>query len=135
MKVWMVAVTVKLTVVVCVAPPVPLAVPVMIMFWAPVGRAMLANVEMVKVTGVELLRTTLAGLKLQVAPVGRPVQLLELKVMLGEPLTGVSVRVATADCPAGTGLGVNGDVTARLKSAGVTVTVTTGDVDDSLIPL
>jgi len=71
---------------------------------------MLAAVEMVKVTVWEFVPSsvTLAGLKLQSAPAGRPAEQLcgfELvefaKFMVWvEPFTGAMVRVTKADCPA-----------------------------------
>src|SRR5208283_5378029 len=72
--------------------------------------AMLATVAIVNV--VVALSTpskvTLAGLKLQVAPVGRPVQLLGLKftTVPVEPVTAEMVKTTDADCPAARGLGV-----------------------------
>jgi hypothetical protein len=72
---------------------------------------MLARVEMVSsvVAGLVPSKLTLAGLKLQVAPAGSPVQLLGLKftTIPVEPAMAVMVNVAVADCPAGTGLGVS----------------------------
>ena len=110
-KLWLVGVRVKLTVVVCDMPPVPLGVAVMVIVCAPVGITMLAVVAMVNVTGWESVPSSekLAGLKLQVAPAGTPVQLLEVKVMLWwEPFTGAMVKTAVADCTAGAELGVRG---------------------------
>jgi hypothetical protein len=40
---------------------------------------------------------TIAGLKLQVAPVRRPEQLLGVKVIVPAPVTGVIVRTAVVD--------------------------------------
>ena len=103
-KLWLVAVTVRLTVVV-VFDELP---GVMVIVCGPDG-AMLATVAIVNV--VVALSTpskvTLAGLKLQVAPAGRPLQLLGAKftTIPVEPLTGEMVKVAEADCPAGMGLG------------------------------
>ena len=70
---------------------------------APAGSAMLAMVEIVTVV-VALFtpsKLTLGGLKLQVAPAGRPVQLLGLKfTTIGtEPLTAEMVKVADATPP------------------------------------
>jgi hypothetical protein len=87
---------------------------------------MLAAVVMVKVTGTESVPSsvTLAGLKLQSAPAGRPAvqlpgaELVEfVKLMVAvEPFTGVMVRTAVAVCPAGMELGDRAVVTARVKS-------------------
>ena len=72
---------------------------------------MLARVEMVStvVAGFVPSKLTLAGLKLQVAPVGNPVQLLGLKftTIPVEPVVkGEIVSVVKVDCPAGTGVGL-----------------------------
>ncbi len=104
-KLSVVAVTVRLT---CAVVADEL-VGVMVIVVGPEG-AMLGSVETVSVVvGLfEPLKVTLAGLKLQVAPVGRPVQLLGLKftTIPVEPLIGAIVSVDVADCPAETGVGV-----------------------------
>jgi hypothetical protein len=125
-KVSVVAVTVRFTCAVCDPPNVPLAVPETVIVCTPVGKAMLAAVVMVKVTGTESVPSsvTLAGLKLQSAPAGRPAvqlpgaELVEfVKLMVAvEPFTGVMVRTAVAVCPAGMELGDRAVVTARVKS-------------------
>jgi hypothetical protein len=70
---------------------------------------MFGRVEIVTVVvaSVVPLNVTLGGLKLQAAPVGKPVQLLGLKftTVPVEPLTGEMVRTDDADCPAETELG------------------------------
>lgn len=105
-KLSVVAVTVRLT---CAVVAEEL-VGVMVIVVGPDG-AMLGRVAIVNVTGGALdvpVNVTLAGLKLQVAPVGRPVQLLGLKftTMAVEPAIGAIVSVDVADCPAETGVGV-----------------------------
>src|ERR1039458_9390628 len=91
LKVSVVAVTVRLTVVVVLVE----LVGVIVIVCGPDG-AMLATVEIVN--AVVALSTpskvTLPGLKLQSAPVGRPLQLLGLKLMTVpvDPLTGAMVR-------------------------------------------
>ena len=105
LKVSVVAVTVRLTVAVVFDE----LVGVILIVVGPDG-AMLGSVEIVTVTGGALavpVKVTLAGLKLQVAPAGRPVQLLGLKftTVPTEPVTGAMVKVALADCPAEMGLG------------------------------
>ncbi len=100
-KDWLVAVIVKDAVVVRVVPPVPPSVPVIVMVCTPEGTVMLAVVVMVKVivpvAGVPPKLTRPALLKLQDAPVGRPLQLLGLKLMVSAPFTGVITRVAVVD--------------------------------------
>jgi hypothetical protein len=143
-----VAVTVRLTGVVCDVFPLPLGVPVMVMVCAPAGSAILATVVIVSctVTGVEPLSVTLVGLKLQSAPAGRPAVQLPGVELVGEPdefvklmvslrpCTKVRVKVAMADCPADTDAGAKGLVVWSVKSDGVTLTVTAGDVEPALIP-
>jgi hypothetical protein len=105
LKLSVVAVTVRLTVVVVLDE----LVGVIVIVVGPDG-AMLGSVEIVTVVvGLfEPVNVTLAGLKLQVAPVGKPAQLLGLKftTMPVEPVTGEIVRVDDADCPAETEVGV-----------------------------
>jgi hypothetical protein len=105
-KLSVVAVTVRLTCAVVAEE----FVGVMVIVVGP-DAAMLGSVEIVKVVvGLfEPVNVTLAGLKLHVAPVGRPVQLLGLKftTIAVEPATGAIVSVAVADCPAETGVGVS----------------------------
>src|ERR1700683_4265634 len=105
LKLSVVAVTVRLTVVLVADELVGVTVIV-----AGPDGAMLASVEIVTVVvGLfEPVNVTLAGLKLQVAPVGRPAQLLGLKftTIAVEPLIGAIVSVDVADCPAETGVGV-----------------------------
>jgi hypothetical protein len=75
------------------------------------GTVMFARVVTVTwvVTGCVPSKLTEIGLKLQVAPVGNPEQLLGLKftTMPVEPAIAVSVTVAVADCPAGIEAGLN----------------------------
>ncbi len=101
----MVAVTVRLTVAVVLGEFVGVMVTV------SVPNGVLARVEIVNVTGGALVpsKYTLVGLKLQLAPVGSPVQLLGAKftVMAEEPLTGAIVSVVVVDCPALTGIGLS----------------------------
>ena len=136
-KVWLVAVTVRLTCAVCDVPPVPLAVPVTVMACAPEGSAILAAVVMVKVTVWELVPSSVtnAGLNVQSAPGGRfvvqlpgeeLVDLVKFTVWV-EPFTGEMVKVAEADCPAGMELGVRGRLVVRVKS--LTVTIAGEDVE------
>ena len=121
------AVTVRLTVAVCVVPPVPLAVPVTVIDCTPVGIAMLACVVMVRPTvavGFAVVSVKLVGLlgspgllKVQSAPGGRPAVQLPGVELVGElvefvklmvalvPLVRVRVKVAVADCPAEMELG------------------------------
>jgi len=61
---------------------------------------MFAVVAMVKVTVWELVPSsvTLVGLKPQLEPPGRPVQLLEVKLIVWvDPFTGEMVKVTEAD--------------------------------------
>ena len=98
-KLWLVAVTVRLTVV--EFEPLVL-VPVTVMVCGPEGSAMLAVVVMVKVSvlgsaGLPSSWTLPPLLKLQLAPAGRPVQLELVKLTAWlKPLAGVRVRVETA---------------------------------------
>jgi hypothetical protein len=98
-------VTVRLTVVVWLALFGPLLVPVIVTVWAPEG-AMFGKVAMVTliVDGLEglPLRVTLPVLpKLQVAPVGRPLQLAGVKFTVPvNPLAGVIVRLVMNELPA-----------------------------------
>src|ERR1700720_3225587 len=73
MKDWLVAVTVRLTVVVSL---LVLLEPVTVIACAPEGSAMLAAMEMLRVTPMVWAglpsSVTLMGLKLQSAPAGRP---------------------------------------------------------------
>ena len=68
--------------------------------------SMVGRVEMVSVVVGEFapVKFTLVGLKLQLAPVGRPAQLLGLKLITAglEPLMGVIVKTTEADAPAAT---------------------------------
>jgi hypothetical protein len=76
----------------------------------PEGNAMLATVEIVNVveTGFIPSKVTLGGLKLHVAPVGKPEQLLGAKLTTFgvDPVIAEMVKVAEPDCPAGTEMGV-----------------------------
>lgn len=113
-KLSVVAVTVRLTVVL-----VPDEfVGVMVIVVGP-DAAMLGSVAIITVVvGLfEPVNVTLAGLKLQVAPVGRPVQLLGLKftTMAVEPLIGEIVSVDVADCPAEIDVGLRA-LAVRAKS-------------------
>jgi len=116
-KLSVVAVTIRLTLAVCDVPPVPLAVPVRVMEFAP--STMLGAVVTVSVTVLELTPSSVTpvGLKVQRAPAGKPavqlpllepvfelVEFVKLTVCV-EPFTGVRVNVADADCPAETELG------------------------------
>src|SRR5580698_11605332 len=113
-----VIVSAGLGVALCDVPPVPLAVPVTVMVCRPEGTVMFAAVVTVKVTVCEAepFSVTLAGLKLQSAPAGKPAVQLPgapvaefVKLMVWvEPLTGAMVRTAVADCPAGIEAGVKG---------------------------
>ena len=99
-KVWLVVVTVKTDRSGCELPPVPLSVPVIVMVCRPVGTVMFAAVLIVKVVlpvGVTPPNVTIEGLKLQVAPAGRPEQLLGVKFRVPAPLTGAIDRVEVAD--------------------------------------
>jgi len=125
-KLSVVAVTVRFTVALCDAPPVPLDVPVTVMVCEP--SAMLGAVVMARVTVLELVpsRVTLVGLKVQRAPAGNPaVQLPWVEpefvklIVCVEPFTGEMVNVATADCPAVTELGES-VLAERVKSLTVT---------------
>lgn len=73
--------------------------------------AIVGVVEMVKVVvmGSVPSKLTVCGLKLHVAPVGSPEQLLELKLttMAVEPATGVSVKIVEVELPAETELGLS----------------------------
>jgi hypothetical protein len=98
----------------------PVPVPVTLTFASPV--AVLATVEIVRavVAGAEP-GVTVAGLKAQVAPVGRPVQL-NVICELKPRLLGVTVTVMlVVACPATTVLLVG--FVAIAKSGPVTVTV------------
>ena len=101
-KVSAVAVTVRLTVVLTLAGLVGVTVTIC----APVGNAMFGSVAMVSVvvTGFVPSKVTAFGLKLQLAPVGRPVQLLGLKFTTAgvELAIGVIVMVELTDFPAET---------------------------------
>ena len=105
MKVWLVAVTFRLTVAVVFGE----LVGVIVMVCGPEGKVMVARVEIVTcvVTGSVPSKVTLAGLKLQVAPAGRPEQLLGVKftTIPVEPVIAEIVNVAVVDEPAGIELG------------------------------
>jgi hypothetical protein len=86
-------------------------------------------VKMVVSASVPSSGPTLVGLKLQLVPAGKPEQLAAVKLMVWvEPFTGVMVRIAEADCPAGTDAGVNVPAT-KVKSGEVTVTVVAVEVE------
>jgi hypothetical protein len=80
-------------------------------------------------------KVTADGLKLQAAPVGNPEQLLGAKLTTPAPFTGVNVKTADADCPAGIEVGLAALVTAMLKSGCVTTILTAEDVEEALMPL
>lgn len=120
-KVSVVGLTVRLTTVVLVALPL---VPVMVIAWAPEGRAILAAVVIVSCI-VPFGGTLPELLNMQAAPTGSPVQLLGVNDTVPvKPPAGVTVIVDTADCPALTvkadGLGdkVKGVVTVTVVTAG-----------------
>jgi hypothetical protein len=136
-KVSLVAVTVRLTVAVCELPPTPLSVPVIVMVWGPDGP-MLGVVAMVTVTVPEPETppkvTDPVPLKLQVAPAGRPEQLLAVKLTVPDPVTplaGAMVNVAEADCPAGMEAGVR-VLALNVKSGGVTLTCAGASDEEAL---
>src|SRR5437764_5506329 len=105
--------------VVCEVLPAPLDVPLTVIAVAAEDTAMLAVVVTVTVICWEFMPSsvTLVGLlgllgllKVQRAPAGKPavqlpgeelVEFVKLMVCV-EPLTGAMVKVAVADCPAGT---------------------------------
>jgi hypothetical protein len=117
---------------------------------------MLATVVMVTCTvtgGLPLVSVTLVGVlglvrfwKLHRAPAGSPAVQLPGVELVGEPdefvklmvslspCTRVRVKVAIADCPAEMDAGARRLVVWRVKSDGVTFTVTAGDVEPPLIP-
>jgi hypothetical protein len=134
MKDWLVAVTVRFTVVLTVVVPL---VPETVMACAPEGNVIFAAVVMVRTTGMVWRglpsSVTLAGLKLQSAPAGRfavqlpgfdAVEFVKFTVPV-KPLVGAMVIVEVAVWPAGTlrvaGLGVmlNGAVTVTVAAAEV----------------
>lgn len=135
-KLWLVAVTVRLTLAVLVAVPL---VPVTVTDCAAGGNAMLAAVAIVSITvdgeaGLPL-RGTLVGLKLQSAPAGRPlvqlpgveaVELVKLTVPL-KPLMGVMVIVDVVICPAGMLAGVK--ALADMVKGTVTVIAVGADIE------
>lgn len=97
-----VAVTVRLTLVETFAG----LMGVMVTVCALAGTVMVGRVEIVSIVVGEFVpvKFTLVGLKLQLAPVGRPVQLLGLKLITAgvEPLMGAIVKTVEADAPAAT---------------------------------
>ena len=95
-KVSVVAVTVKLTVVVTFDELEGVTVTVVGPEAAMFGAVLIVNSV---VAFVEPSNATLEGLKLQVAPDGKPEQLLELKftIVAVEPLTGAMVNVVVVD--------------------------------------
>jgi hypothetical protein len=140
-KLSMVAVTVRLTVAVCELPPTPLSVPVMVMVCAPEGIAMLGRVEMVTVMVGEPETppkvTEPVPLKLQVAPAGKPEQLLGVKFTVPDPVTplaGAMVKVDEADCPAEMEVGVR-VLAVNVKSGGATLTCAGESDEEALSPV
>jgi hypothetical protein len=136
MKDWLVAFTVRFTVVFTATVPL---VPVTVMAWAPEGNVMFAPVVMVKTTlmvwaGIPS-SVTLVGLNVQVAPAGtpavHPAEAPKLTVPVN-PAVGVTVIVCVAVCPAGT---VRLIGLADMEYGAITVT-TAGetDVDTLLYP-
>jgi hypothetical protein len=103
-KLSVVAVMVSVTGTEWVLPPTPLSVPVMVIVCTPEGIAMLGVVVIVTVMVGEPEAppkvTEPVPLKLQVAPAGRPEQLLGVKFTVPAPVTppaGAMVKVAEAD--------------------------------------
>jgi hypothetical protein len=137
-KLSVVWVTVRLTVAVCELPPTPLSVPVIVMVCAPEGIAMLGDVAMVTVMVGEPETppkvTEPVPLKLQVAPAGKPEQLLGVKLTVPDPVTplaGAMVKVDEADCPAEMEAGVS-VLALNVKSGGATLTCA-GDNDEEAL--
>jgi hypothetical protein len=137
-KLSVVAVMVSVTGTECELPPTPLSVPVMVMVCTPEGIAMLGRVEMVTVMVGEPETppkvTDPVPLKLQVAPAGKPEQLLGVKLTVPDPVTplaGAMVKVEEADCPAEMEAGVR-VLALNVKSGGATLTCA-GDNDEEAL--
>ena len=136
MNAWLVAVTVRFTVVFTVTVPL---VPETVMVWALGGNVMLAAVATVRTTLMVWAgmpsSVTLVGLKLQSAPAGTPaVQppgAPKFTVPVN-PVVGVTVIVCVAVCPAGT---VRLIGLADMEYGAVMVTVAGDDVEGALMPL
>jgi hypothetical protein len=129
-KDWLVVDTVRLTVVVSLAPPL---VPVIVTVCGPGGIAILAAVAIVIIIdeGEEPLTGTLPEFaKLQLAPLGRPLQLAGVKLTVPvKPLAGVMVIWVVTGFPTG-----------MLRVAGVAdsvygmVTVTVAELEETELP-
>ena len=135
-KLWLVAVTVKLTGAVIAVLPL---VPVTVIACAPEGRAMLAAVATVRATFIVCAglpsRVTLPGLKLHNVPAGRPavqlpgleaVEFVKFTVPV-KPLVGVMVRVDAGRLPSGDVAGLS--ALADMVNGTVTVTVVGAEVE------
>lgn len=134
-KVSVVLVTVKLTAVEIVVLPL---IPVTVIVWGPAGKAMFGAVVMVRPTDTEDLpfSVTLAGLKLQRAPAGKPEQLPPLETVElvkftvpVKPPAGVIVIADVVGGPVCPEVTVRLDGTAEIVNGVVTVTAAAVDVE------